>query len=234
VAGAASLLALLGGLAAPGGSLPARLVERSLVVAVIDAFLTIDERSRILMVNPAAERIFGYSTEEMVGREITMLMPERLRPSHLAAMARYLATGERRLDWKAVSARAATARLPAVGGGPRDPAAPLRRSHPKHVRHRLRRRRPGAGAATGALSGLVAHWKGRAGDALPSSVPRSEQNPGSQTCLLAVSLLISHRPRPPDRRSREAARRAQELRRAHPRAPYHGPSIPTQFTPTIW
>ncbi len=62
----------------------------------------IDEGSKILFVNGAAEGIFGHAREEMLGRELTMLMPGRLRDDHRKSLRRYLDTGRRRLDWEAI------------------------------------------------------------------------------------------------------------------------------------
>ena len=64
-----------------------------------DAILTIDDRSIILSANPASERIFGYAPGELVGRPLTILIPERLRASHDAGIARYLRTGQRNIPW---------------------------------------------------------------------------------------------------------------------------------------
>jgi PAS domain S-box-containing protein len=50
-------------------------------------------------VNRAAEKIFGYSIEEMLGEEITMLMPNYLREVHKSAIARYTESGHRHIDW---------------------------------------------------------------------------------------------------------------------------------------
>ena len=72
---------------------------RALAESASDAIATIDVRSRILFVNGAAEKIFGYTIEEMVGQEITMLMPDYLRHVHKSAIARYAASGHRHLDW---------------------------------------------------------------------------------------------------------------------------------------
>lgn len=67
-----------------------------------DAIVTIDEESRILFANRAAEKTFGHSVAQMLGRPLTMLMPERLRDAHLASFERYLDTGERRLTWNSI------------------------------------------------------------------------------------------------------------------------------------
>jgi PAS domain S-box-containing protein len=78
--------------------------ERYRIVAetATDAIITIDEHSAILYVNPAAERVFGYRAEELIGQSLTKLMPEYLRHVHQAGMRRYLTTGERHLNWEHV------------------------------------------------------------------------------------------------------------------------------------
>ena len=75
---------------------------RAVAEAATDAIITISSDSTILLVNPAAEEIFGYSHEEMVGRPLTMLMPKYLRLAHYAGLDRYLKTGQRHLQWNAV------------------------------------------------------------------------------------------------------------------------------------
>lgn len=75
---------------------------RAVAEAATDAIITIDSNSTILIVNPATERIFGYSTEEMIGQPLTMLMPEYLRHLHKAGIARYLETGRKHIGWSAV------------------------------------------------------------------------------------------------------------------------------------
>ncbi len=67
-----------------------------------DAIVMIDEDSRILFVNDAAESIFGYAKADMLEQRLTMLMPERLREAHLTAFERYLDTDRRHLDWRSV------------------------------------------------------------------------------------------------------------------------------------
>lgn len=48
-----------------------------------DAIITIDEERRIQLFNPAAEKIFGRSSREVVGRPLDLLLPERHRSTHL-------------------------------------------------------------------------------------------------------------------------------------------------------
>ena len=78
--------------------------ERYRIVAetASDAIISVDESSKILFINRAAEKIFGYSVEEMTGKPLTMLMPHSLRPEHLAGIEHYIETGERRLDWERI------------------------------------------------------------------------------------------------------------------------------------
>lgn len=75
--------------------------REALLQAVIetspDALITIDEQCRIQIVNPAAERLFQYSAEEITGKNVSMLMPSPDRERHDDYVARYLRTGEKRI-----------------------------------------------------------------------------------------------------------------------------------------
>jgi len=75
---------------------------RTLAETASDAIITIDEDSRIVYVNQATARIFGYTVDELRGNEMTMLMPEYLRHLHKAGFKRYRETGERHISWEAV------------------------------------------------------------------------------------------------------------------------------------
>jgi len=75
---------------------------RILAETASDAIIRIGEDNTIQYVNAAAERIFGYAAEEMVGQQLMMLMPEELREGHCAGMDRYLKTGKRKLDWQGI------------------------------------------------------------------------------------------------------------------------------------
>ena len=75
---------------------------RTLAETASDAIITINERSEIIYVNAAAENVFGYQMEEMVGADLTMLMPEYLRHLHRAGLNRYIETGRKHIGWEAV------------------------------------------------------------------------------------------------------------------------------------
>lgn len=75
---------------------------RVLTETASDGILAIDAQSRIVFANSAAGRIFGYSREEMLACDLTMLMPEYLRRVHRAAIGQYLETGQRHSSWQAV------------------------------------------------------------------------------------------------------------------------------------
>ncbi|MGH9814861.1 MAG: PAS domain S-box protein [Candidatus Acidiferrales bacterium] len=75
---------------------------RTVAQTATDAILTIDADSRILFANPAAERIFGYSISELLGGDLTRLMPEYLRHLHKLSLARYVQTSQRHMSWDGV------------------------------------------------------------------------------------------------------------------------------------
>jgi PAS domain S-box-containing protein len=62
-----------------------------------DAIITIDEQGIIQSVNPATEQLFGYATDEMVGKNVSMLMPQPYRDEHDRYLQRYLETGRARI-----------------------------------------------------------------------------------------------------------------------------------------
>ena len=73
---------------------------RVIAEAANDAIITISQESRILYANPATSLIFGYSIDELVGRPLTMLMPESLRSRHRTSLKKFTETGRRSIPWK--------------------------------------------------------------------------------------------------------------------------------------
>ena len=64
-----------------------------------DAIFTIDAASTILFCNGAVERVFGWKPEELVGRNLDVIIPPSLRESHRRGLERFLRTGEKRIPW---------------------------------------------------------------------------------------------------------------------------------------
>lgn len=70
---------------------------RTVFDTVPDATIVIQREGTIVSVNAAAVRQFGYGPDEVVGRNVRMLMPEPYRSGHDGYMNRYLTTGEKRI-----------------------------------------------------------------------------------------------------------------------------------------
>ncbi|MDR6288154.1 MULTISPECIES: sensor histidine kinase [Inquilinus] len=70
---------------------------RSILETVPDAMIVIDAQGIIQSFSTAAERLFGYTSEEVQGHNVNMLMPSPYRGEHDGYLGRYLATGERRI-----------------------------------------------------------------------------------------------------------------------------------------
>jgi len=70
---------------------------QAIVNTAVDSIVTIDERGMVHAFNPAAEKIFGYSADEVIGQNVSMLMPSPHREKHDSYIARYLQTGESRI-----------------------------------------------------------------------------------------------------------------------------------------
>jgi PAS domain S-box-containing protein len=75
---------------------------RTLAETASDAIITIDENGHIVLANHATAKTFGYRINEMLGKELTMLMPEYLRELHREGFARYKQTGVRHISWQSV------------------------------------------------------------------------------------------------------------------------------------
>lgn len=70
---------------------------QSILDTVPDAMIVIDEKGLMQSFSAAAERLFGWTAAEALGRNVSMLMPGPYREEHDGYLERYLATGERRI-----------------------------------------------------------------------------------------------------------------------------------------
>src|SRR5262249_42483781 len=84
--------------------------KAAMLQASLDAVVSIDHQGRILEWNASAEKMFGYSRAEAIGKQIAeLIVPVRLRARHLQGLAHYLATGQgavlgRRIEMPALRA----------------------------------------------------------------------------------------------------------------------------------
>ena len=74
--------------------------HRVVVETASDAVVSIDESSTIILANPATKRIFGYNSDELIGKPLTVLMPGAMGKVHETGLKRYLETGARHLNWQ--------------------------------------------------------------------------------------------------------------------------------------
>ncbi len=70
---------------------------RTILDTSVEGIVTIDDRGLIETMNPGAERLFGYAEAEVVGQNVTLLMPSPYKDEHDGYLARYRETGEKRI-----------------------------------------------------------------------------------------------------------------------------------------
>ena len=70
---------------------------RAILDAAVEAIITIDERGVCESLNTAAVEMFGYKAKEVLGKNISLLMPSPYREEHERYLDRYLQTGERKI-----------------------------------------------------------------------------------------------------------------------------------------
>ncbi len=68
---------------------------KSILVEAVDAIITINPRGIIQSFNPAAEKIFGYTQDEAVGRNVTLIIPAPFKHEHDRYLRNYLETGKK-------------------------------------------------------------------------------------------------------------------------------------------
>lgn len=69
----------------------------SVLETVPDAMVVINEAGQILSFSRTAEQLFGYSAEEVIGRNISILTPAEHQDKHTSYLTRYLTTGDKRV-----------------------------------------------------------------------------------------------------------------------------------------
>jgi PAS domain S-box-containing protein len=70
---------------------------RAILETAVEGIITIDARGLVESINPAAQTLFGYAPPEIVGRNVSALMPSPYREAHDGYLARYLSTGEAKI-----------------------------------------------------------------------------------------------------------------------------------------
>ena len=81
--------------------------EGAILRSALDCVVTIDIEGRIVEFNPAAEKTFGYTREQVIGRDmVELIIPPDQRENHRNGMARHLTTGEQRLLGRRVEVKA--------------------------------------------------------------------------------------------------------------------------------
>jgi PAS domain S-box-containing protein len=70
---------------------------RAIVESAVDGIIVIDRRGEIELFNPAAERMFGYEANEVIGRNVSILMPEPHSSAHDGYLSNYEKSGVARI-----------------------------------------------------------------------------------------------------------------------------------------
>lgn len=70
---------------------------RAILETAVEGIITINERGVVDLMNPAAEKIFGYRAEEVIGQNVSMLMPTPYSAEHDRYLANYANTGQARI-----------------------------------------------------------------------------------------------------------------------------------------
>ncbi len=75
---------------------------RQLTEATLDGIVLVDQRGLITLFNPAAEKMFGWQAEEVIGKPAALLVPEEYRPLHIQGFQRYVNTRQPRMIGRTV------------------------------------------------------------------------------------------------------------------------------------
>jgi PAS domain S-box-containing protein len=73
-----------------------------IALTAADGIVIIDGNSKLLFVNPAAAKLFGYTPEELLGLSLSVVMPVEHREAHRNGVRNYILSGTRRLPWNSI------------------------------------------------------------------------------------------------------------------------------------
>ena len=196
--------------------LPPELFSGFLAISA-DAVIAVDDEQRIIFFNEGAERIFGYTADEVGGQYLAMLLPERFRPTH---------RGHVRGVRRGARPRAADGRAPGDLAG----CASRGRSFPPR-RRSSGWRSTGSNVYAAVLRDVSARYRAeealhqaiRARDDMMGIVSHDLRNPASAVKMLARSILAeAERARAPA--GRDGARRDHAAGRGADRRADPGPA----------
>ena len=105
--------------------------QNEILQTMVEGIITIDEKGKIITFNRAAEKMFAYDKDEVLGQNVSILIPEPDRTRHDSYLAHYLQTGEKKIigrgievtglkkDGETFPARLLVSELPDNGSGTR-------------------------------------------------------------------------------------------------------------------
>lgn len=73
------------------------IISRTTLDSAVDGIILIDDSRKLLYLNQSAQRIFGYTPAEILGKNVNILMPEPYKAQHDGYVGNYLRTGERKI-----------------------------------------------------------------------------------------------------------------------------------------
>lgn len=70
---------------------------QTVIATAVDGIMVIDDHGHVEVYSGACERLFGYTADEVIGKNVSMLMPEPYRSAHDEYLGHYVQTGEKRI-----------------------------------------------------------------------------------------------------------------------------------------